>query len=270
MNTNRIGMPAALVIAALVAAGCANVPVTGRSQLNLVSTGKLAAMAADDYQTLLKEKPLSQDRDKIETLRRCGGRIRTAAEDFLRERGAAGELEHYAWEFNLIEAPDTINAFCMPGGKIAFYSGIWPVARDETGIAVIMGHEVAHALARHGNERMSQLLLVELGGQALDAALEEQSELTRKLALAAFGLGAQVGYVLPYSRKHEYEADRIGLLLMARAGYDPRAATAFWERMHAQGGQRPPEYLSTHPAPEARQKALEDALAEALKEYREP
>ena len=196
-----------------------------------------------------------------------GTKIAVSAEKFMREHGMERELEHYQWEFNLIEADTIINAFCMPGGKVAVYSGILPVAQAENGLAVVMGHEVAHAIANHGGERMSQLLLAQLGGMALSQAVKEQPEKTQQLAMLAYGVGANVGLLLPYSRKHESEADRIGLILMARAGYDPQAAIPFWVRMNEQGGARPPEFLSTHPAPEKRIQDIRDQLPEAMKYY---
>ena len=174
----------------------------------------------------------------------------------------------FEWEFILIEDEKTPNAWCMPGGKVAFYTGILPYTKDDTGVAVVMGHEVAHALAQHGNERMSQGLLVNLGGATLAKALETKPEMTRNLWLGAFGLGTQVGVLLPYSRKHESEADRIGLILMAKAGYDPNQAVAFWERMSQSGGQAPPEFLSTHPANATRIADLKKHLPEAMTHYR--
>ena len=246
---------------------CATVPVTGRRQLSLISAPEMAAMGADGYQQFLQESVLSRDAQQTRMVNRVGADIAAAAETFMREHGMAAEIDSYGWEFSLVEADSVINAFCMPGGKIGVYSGILPVTRDETGLAVVVGHEVAHAIANHGGERMSQLLLVQMGGMALSRAVEEQPEKTRQLLMLAFGIGANVGVLLPYSRQHESEADRIGLILMARAGYDPRAAVPFWERMNQEGGSRPPEFLSTHPAPERRIEAIRGHLAEALEYY---
>jgi predicted Zn-dependent protease len=201
-------------------------------------------------------------------LRTVGARIARATEELMRERGLEEDLKNYKWEFNLIEDDKTVNAWCMPGGKVAFYTGILPITRNETGIAVVMGHEIAHAIAKHGNERMSQGLLTQLGGAALSVALSTQPAATSNLFMTAYGVGAQVGFLLPYSRVHESEADRIGLILMAKAGYDPREAVPFWRRMNEKGGARPPELLSTHPAPETRIKQIEALLPEALKYYR--
>jgi predicted Zn-dependent protease len=246
---------------------CATVPVTGRRQLSLISAPEMAAMGADSYQQFLQESALSRDAQKTRMVNEVGADVAAAAEAFMREHGMEAEIDHYQWEFNLVEADTVVNAFCMPGGKIGVYSGILPVAGDETGLAVVVGHEVAHAIANHGGERMSQLLLVQMGGMALSRAVEEQPEKTRELLMLAFGIGANVGVMLPYSRKHESEADRIGLILMARAGYDPRAAVPFWERMNQQGGPRPPEFLSTHPAPQRRIEAIRGHLPEALEHY---
>jgi len=257
-----------VVVAGLVAA-CATVPLTGRSQLNLLSDAQLFKMSLDNYREVLSKSKLSQDQAKVAMVRRVGGRIAGAAEDFLRENGLEHEIDKYKWEFNLIEDAKTVNAWCMPGGKIAVYTGLLPITKDETGLAVVMGHEVAHALAKHGNERMSQALLVQLGGIALSVALSEKPQQTRELYLAAFGAGATIGIMLPYSRRHEYEADRIGLTIMAKAGYDPRAAVGLWERMNEVGkGARPPEFLSTHPAPESRIEYIKEFIPEALEYYR--
>ena len=201
-------------------------------------------------------------------VRRVGGRIAQATEEFFRESGMADEIKNYQWEFNLIEDDKTVNAWCMPGGKVAVYTGILPVTQDETGLAVVMGHEIAHAIAKHGNERMSQGLLVQLGGMGLSAALGSNPSATSQIFMAAYGAGAQLGILLPYSRVHESEADRIGLILMAKAGYDPRQAIPFWERMNARAGARAPEFLSTHPAPESRIENLRNYMSEALPYYK--
>ncbi len=247
---------------------CATVPLTERKALHLVSDSELTTMSFQEYQKIVRESNLSHDPVKGQMVRTVGTRIARATEDLLRERGMAEDVQFYKWEFNLIDDPKTVNAWCMPGGKVAVYTGILPVAENETGLAVVMGHEIAHALARHGNERMSQGLLQELGGAALSVALSTQPAATQNIFMTAFGVGTNVGILLPYSRVHESEADHIGLILMAKAGYDPRAAVPFWQRMNKSAGQRPPEFLSTHPAPETRIRQIEEYLPEALRHYR--
>ena len=188
-------------------------------------------------------------------------------EEYLKEEGLEDEIEQYDWEFHLVE-DDAVNAFAMPGGKIVIFTGIMPVARDETGLAVIMGHEIAHVVANHGNERMSQGLLTQFGGIAIATALRDYPATTRALFMAAYGAGAQIGILLPYSRLHESEADHLGLIFMAMAGYDPREAPRFWERMAAhKAANGPPEFLSTHPADQRRVRDLEDLVPEALEYY---
>jgi predicted Zn-dependent protease len=186
---------------------------------------------------------------------------------FLTANGMAAEVPNYQWEFNLI-VDTTPNAWCMPGGKVAVFEGLLPVAKNETGIAVVLGHEIAHALAHHGNERMSQGLVQELGGMALEKAIETKPQQTRQIFEVAYGVGSQIGFLLPYSRLHESEADRLGLILMAMAKYDPNEAVAFWERMaKSTRGVKPPVWLSTHPLDETRIAALKTNLPEAMKYY---
>jgi len=247
---------------------CTTVPITGRKRIALLPSANLATMAVQSYQSLLKKSKLSRNRKKTVLVKKVGRRIARAAEAFMKEEGLQKQLKNFKWEFNLIDDPKTINAFCMPGGKVAVYTGILPIADNETGLAVIIGHEVAHAIAKHGNERMSQVLLVELGGVALDVALKDKPNETRTLFKLAYGVGAQLGLLLPYSRTHESEADHIGLILMSRAGYDPLAAPAFWKRMSKiGGGKRPPTFLSTHPSPKKRVKKLQKLIPEVRRKY---
>lgn len=248
-------------------ATCAEVPLTHRRSLQFVPQSQLLSMSLQQYAKILKESKLSKDREKVQMVKRVGKRIAAASEEFLEESGFGWQVKDYQWEFELIEDDKVVNAWAMPGGKIAVYTGILPIAKDDNGLAVIMGHEVAHAIANHGNERMSQGLLVGMGGMALSVALANEPNKTRNLYLAAFGVGASVGLLLPYSRLHESEADRIGLVLMAKAGYDPRGAVAFWKRMSEKGGGRPPEFLSSHPAPGSRIENIEFYTAEALPYY---
>lgn len=249
----------------LLLAGCVTAPMTGRNQLLLVGDGEMNAMGVQAFQQVLTEEPVSKDPQKNALVSGVGRRIAQAAEQYL---AGQGRPEQFAWEFVVIENDETVNAWCLPGGKVAVYTGILPVTETEDGLAVVVAHEVAHAIARHSNERMSQGLIVEMGGQALSAALQSQPQRTREMFLQAVGLGANVGVVLPFSRTQEYEADRIGLNLMAMAGYDPRASIPLWERMNSMGGPRPPEFLSTHPAPQHRIEALNQMMPEALGYYR--
>ena len=252
----------------LILLACTTVPLTERQGLHIVPDSELLTLSFQQYGELLKKSKLSTDQGKIQMVKRVGQRIAQASEEVMRGYGMESEIKNYLWEFNVIDDDKMVNAFCMPGGKIAVYTGIFPVARDENGLAVVMGHEVAHALAKHGNERMSQGLLTQLGGVALSTALSNQPGTTNQIFMAAYGIGANVGVLLPYSRLHESEADRIGLTLMAKAGYDPREAVPFWQRMNDKGKGRTPEFLSTHPAPETRIKQIESLIPEAMKYYR--
>lgn len=247
---------------------CAQVPLTQRKSLHLVPDREVLALSFQQYRDVIRKAKLSNDEEKLKMVRRVGKRIAKAAERFLRDEGLGQEVKNYHWEFNLIDNDKVVNAWCMPGGKVAVYTGILKYTKDEAGLAVVLGHEVAHAIARHGNERMSEALLANLGGMALSAALASKPVETRQLFMAAFGLGANVGFLLPYSRVQESEADRIGVMLMARAGYDPRVALSFWERMSKAGRKRHPEFLSTHPAPKTRIRNLKVYIQEALPYYK--
>ncbi len=246
---------------------CATVPLTERKTLRLIPDSELVSLSFQQYSEVLKKSKLSNDPVKIDRVKRVGERIARASEDFLRESKLESDIKNYKWEFNLIDDDKVVNAWCMPGGKVAVYTGILPLTQDETGLAVVMGHEVAHAMAKHGNERMSEALLVQLGGASLSLALSKEPGLTQQIFMGVYGVGTQVGIMLPYSRVHESEADRIGLVLMAKAGYDPREAIPFWQRMNEKGGSRPPEFLSTHPIPETRIKQIKSHIPEAMKYY---
>ncbi|OGP93338.1 MAG: peptidase M48 [Deltaproteobacteria bacterium RBG_16_54_18] len=255
-------------ILCLLLATCATVPLTERKSLSLIPDSELLSLSSQQYAQTLKEAKLSTDQEKIQAVTRVGKRIASAAEDFLREKKAADKIKNYKWEYNVIEDSKTANAWCMPGGKMAVYTGIFPYTRNDAGLAVVLGHEVAHAIAEHGNERMSQALIAQLGGVALSVALAKEPGETRDLYLAAYGVTANVGVLLPYSRTHESEADRIGLTLMAKAGYDPHEAIRFWQTMSEQGGSRPPTFLSTHPAPESRIDNIKTYIPEAMRYYK--
>jgi predicted Zn-dependent protease len=247
---------------------CSTNPVTGRKQLTLIPAGEMLSMSYSQYDQFLKENKKSSDKEATAMIQRVGTRIQKAVEQYAQQGGWANRLEGYKWEFNLIES-DQVNAWCMPGGKVVFYTGILPITQTESGVAVVMGHEVAHAVAEHGNERVSQGLLANLGGMALSVALQNKPQETQQLWMAAFGVGAQVGVLLPFSRSHESEADRMGLIFMAMAGYDPNEAVSFWQRMAAKkDGKAPPEFLSTHPSDETRIADIKKHLPEALKYYK--
>lgn len=277
MNLPRIirfflPLPTLLLIVCLVLElnGCSTVAITGRKQLNLIPDGELLSMSARQYDGFLKDNRLSGDSSGARLVRKVGERIRSAVETYFRDRGLRDELNGYAWEFNLVESEE-LNAWCMPGGKVVFYSGLIPVCGDEAGIAVVMGHEVAHAVAKHGAERMSEGLLAQMGGMALAKAVENKPGETQQLWMAAFGLGAQYGVLLPHSRGQESEADHLGLIFMAMAGYDPGAAVTFWQRMSSKSaGAKPPEFMSTHPSDETRIADIRRLLPEAMKYYRKP
>lgn len=256
------------ILLALTVMACSSVPISGRSQLNLISSSEMQAMSYSEYGKFLKESKLSTNKQQSEMVKRVGVRIQKAVEQFMAEQKLSYRLNGYQWEFNLVE-DDQVNAWCMPGGKVVVYTGLLPITQNETGLAVVMGHEIAHAIAEHGNERMSQGLLAQMGGVALDAALAQKPEETRELWMTAFGVGVQVGALLPYSRLHESEADHLGLIFMAMAGFDPNDSVAFWERMAAnKGGQAAPEFLSTHPSDATRISKIKEQLPEAMKYYK--
>jgi len=248
--------------------GCATVPVTGRRQVSLVSSAEINQMAADQYRQILRESKLSTDQEQVAMIKRVGNNIKNAVEQYMASKGASAELAGFNWEFNLIEDDQTVNAWCMPGGKVAFYTAIMPICKDELGVAVVMGHEVAHAIANHGRERMSQGLIAEFGLGTLSAAMGQNPTATQNIFMQAVGVGTNVG-MLKFSRSHESEADHIGLIFMAMAGYNPEEAPKFWERMTAlSGGQQPPEFLSTHPSHDTRIQDLNGWMPEAMGYYK--
>jgi predicted Zn-dependent protease len=250
----------------LFAVSCAIVPFTGRKQFTAIPASQMVALSSDSYNQVLKDNKLSTNQEYVSQVRRVGQRLTAAVEKYMRNNGMESNLKDFNWQYSVLVSKE-VNAWCMPGGQIAFYEGIMPLCRDENGIAVVMGHEIAHAIAQHGNERMSQQLVVQMGGMALSEALKTKKETTQQLALLAFGVGTQLGVQLPYSRTHESEADEMGLYFMAMAGYDPRTAPAFWERMNASAGSRPPEFLSTHPAPATRIRDINKHMTKAVGYY---
>jgi predicted Zn-dependent protease len=256
-----------LSIVLFVLSACSTVPITGRSQLNLIPGSSMLSMSLQQYDQFLKENKVSTDMVKTATVKRVGANIQHAVERYFATSGLSQHLSDYKWEFNLVEDPQ-VNAWCMPGGKVVVYSGILPVAQGDAGLAVVMGHEIAHAIAEHGNERMSQGLIAQLGGVALSTALSTKSAATQQLWMSVYGVGAQYGAIMPYGRMQESEADHLGLIFMTMAGYDPNAALTFWERMSAQkGGQAPPEFLSTHPSDATRIANIRRLIPEVVRNY---
>lgn len=249
--------------AALLLAGCSTVPETGRSQLLLVSPAEETQLGLQEFEKLKKTVPISQDPTANALLQRVGQRI-----------AAVASLPNARWEFVLFDKADVPNAFCLPGGKVGIYSGILPITQDEAGLATVIGHEVAHAVARHGAERMSEGMLIQLGGKLLEQASAGRSQASQAALQQAYGIGSTLTVALPHSRGQELEADRLGLLYMARAGFDPRAALAFWKRFadykNKHGGGKQVAFLSTHPLDEQRIAQIEGLLPQAEMEYRKP
>jgi predicted Zn-dependent protease len=251
----------------LTLTSCATVPVTGRSQLNLIPSSEMLSMSEAQYTDFLKQNKVSEDAAGTERVNRVGGRVKDAVVSYMDAQGMGDRIKDFKWEMHLVESKE-VNAWCMPGGKVVVYTGILPVTQTDAGLAVVLGHEIGHAIAQHGNERMSEGLLAQLGGAALGEALKSHPAQTQQLWMQAFGVGAQYGALLPFSRLQESEADRIGLVLMARAGYDPHEAVTFWQRMQASAGAKPPELMSTHPSDERRIADLEKEIPEAMKYYK--
>jgi len=258
-----------LLVVAVAAIGCTQNIVTGRKQLNLVSEAELQTMAQQQYNAFLSEnKVVNVNVNKdAEMVRRVGTRIAAAIQTFYNEKGYTSVLEGYKWEFNLIDNKEA-NAWCMPGGKVVVYTGLLPITQNEAALAVVIGHEIAHAVAQHGSERMSQALLQQLGGVALQVALSNKPQETQNMFMTAYGIGSTVGYTLPFSRKEESEADQYGLYFSAMGGYNPQEAIALWQRMAATGAAKPPEFLSSHPSDETRIANLKKYMPQALKYYK--
>jgi Zn-dependent protease with chaperone function len=254
MRRSKLGIP--LLLLAVLGPHCATNEYTGRRQLMLVNEATEAEMGASAYQEVLGKSAVATNPAEVDPVRRVGQRI-----------AAAAAKPEFKWEFNTIIDDKTMNAWCLPGGKIAFYTGIFPVLEDDAGMAFVMGHEVGHALMHHGAERMSQNLVAGGAASLLGAYLGSRDQKQTEMIMAAFGVATNVGVLLPFSRKHEAEADRVGLELMAKAGYDPRASVRVWKKMASMGGQQPPEWLSTHPSHESRIKDLEARIPEALAVY---
>ena len=250
---------AVALVAAGVVTACETVPYTGRSQLQFMSPQQESQLGAQAYQQTLAKARLSSDAAASEMVTRVGSRI----------AAVTGHPE-YKWEYRLIQDDKQVNAFALPGGKVAVYTGILPITRDENGLAAVLGHEIGHVIARHGGERVSQQMLVNVGLETTMAALSRGNPATVQAVASLLGAGATVGVLLPWSRAQESEADHLGLILMAKAGYDPHAARDLWVRMAAapQGSGKPPEFLSTHPSEPTRIKQIEVWMPEAMKYYR--
>lgn len=255
-----------IILSLFYLVSCASVPITGRKQLVAISSSQMIALSDESYAKVLEKNQLSSNAKYISSVKSVGEKLSHAVETYLKQNGMEAYTRDYDWQYNVLVSPE-LNAWCMPGGQIAFYEGIMPICEDENGIAVVMGHEIAHAVAQHGNERMSQQLMIQLGGIALSEALNTQPQETIDLALIAFGVGSKVGVELPFSRTHESEADELGIYFMAMAGYDPRGAPDFWKRMEANAGSHPPEFLSTHPDPSNRIENLNRLMPKAMEYY---
>ena len=250
----------------ILGVACSVVPLTGRKQFTVIPVEQMLSLSADSYSQVLKDTKASTNQRYVTSVRNVGQHLTAAVQQYMKQNGLESSIQGYQWQYNVLISNE-LNAWCMPGGQIAFYEGIMPVCQDDNGVAVVMGHEIAHAVAKHGNERMSEQLVVQMGGVALSEALKTKKETTQQLAMLAFGVGSNLGVMLPFSRTHESEADELGLYFMAMAGYDPRTAPAFWERMLAQGSARVPEFLSTHPDPANRIKDLQKHMPKAMEYY---
>lgn len=262
----QIAITVIVLVGILFLQGCSTVPLIGRKQVSLLPESSMVEMSLTSYSEFLQGNKLSTDKVQTDIVKRVGSKMSVAVEKYLKDNGFSDRIADFKWEFNLVENSEP-NAWCMPGGKVVFYTGIMPLAKNDAGVAVVMSHEIAHAVARHGNERMSQQMLVQFGNVALAEAIKAKPEKTQAIFQTAYGLGAQYGVMLPYSRQHEYEGDKLGLIFMAIAGYNPNEAISFWERMAANSTSKVPQFLSTHPIEENRIAAIKTFLPEAMKYY---
>jgi predicted Zn-dependent protease len=261
----KVGLPLLLLVVLMFS--CTKVPVSGRRQMHLLPESMLINMGASSYRQILQQTPPSSASNVNSMMvKNMGQKMSQAVAKYLKSKKQSSRIEGFKWEFNLVNSKD-VNAFCLPGGKVIINEGILAVTQTEAALAVVMGHEIAHAIARHGNERMSQGLLVATGGLALQIALSQNPSETNNLFLQSYGLGTQMG-ILKYSRTHESEADKIGLIFCAMAGYNPQEAIGFWERMSKIGGAKPPQILSTHPSDDTRIKDLKAFMPKAIKYYK--
>lgn len=243
---------------------CGSVPLTGRKQLLLVSDSEVLTSSLTQYNDYIKTAKKSTSSSQTAMVKRVGQKIAAATEAYLRQSGMTNEIKNFSWEFNLINDKQ-VNAFCMPGGKIVVYEGLMKLVSSDDELAVVIGHEVAHAVAKHSNERMSQQIAAQYGSQILSAALSEKSTMVKNVAGTVYGIGAQYGVMLPFSRTHELEADYMGLILMTIAGYNHEVAVNFWQKMSEQSGSGVPEFMSTHPSDEHRINEIKRILPELMK-----
>lgn len=267
MKRNSLFSLCGVCLAALLLTGCGSVPVTGRKQVLLVSDQEVLASSLTQYNDYMKTAPRSSSTTQSAMVTRVGKRIAAATEQYLRNNGLAAEIKNFAWEFNLVKDAQ-VNAFCMPGGKIVVYEGLMKLVSSDDELAVVIGHEVAHAVAKHSNERMSQQILAQYGAQLLNQSLAQKSNAIQQIAGSVYGIGAQYGMMLPFSRKHETEADYMGLIFMRMAGYNPDVAVTFWKKMSAGTTAKVPELMSTHPSDARRISDIQKALPEVKAKYK--
>ncbi|WP_310587303.1 M48 family metallopeptidase [Fibrella aquatilis] len=257
-----------------LAIACQRVPLTGRKQFIMVDNGQLLSLSAGQYRDVLNKSQVIRSGSDYQMIQRVGNRLRMAMETYLKSNGYGDRINGFRWEFNLIQNDKVVNATCLPGGKVVFYTGILPYTQTESGVATVMGHEISHAIAAHGAERLSESLLanglLESGQALINDLSPPQKRQANLLLLQAVGLGYQLGLALPHSRTHESEADHLGLIFMALAGYDPQQAVVFWQRMADSGGSKDPEFLSTHPSDERRVRDLQREMPQAMKYYTVP
>ena len=264
----RVFLTAGALVLCLLQAGCSTVAITGRSQLDLIPASTMLSMSEQQYNEFLGSNKPSTNREQAALVKKVGTGIQGAVEKYFRSQKMSDQLQGYSWQFNLIDSKEA-NAWCMPGGRVVVYTGILPITQTEDGLAVVLAHEIAHAVAEHGNERMSQELLAQLGGMALSEAIANKPKETQQIYMTAFGLGAEYGALLPFGRLQESEADHLGLIFMAMAGYDPHGALSFWQRMsQSNSGQALPEFMSTHPSDATRIANIEQEMPEAMQYYR--
>lgn len=253
-------------VALLLLAGCSSVPLTGRKQVLLVSDQEVLSSSLTQYNDYIKTATKSSNAKQSAMVTRVGQKIAAATEQYLRQNGLESEVKNFAWEFNLVK-DQQLNAFCMPGGKIVVYEGLLGIVSSDDELAVVVGHEVAHAVAKHSNERMSQQLMAQYGAAILGQAVSNRSTAVQQLATSVYGIGAQYGVMLPFSRKHESEADYMGLVFMTMAGYNPDVAVGFWQKMSAGGSGSVPQFMSTHPSDATRIAEIKKWLPEIKAKY---